>query len=107
MNNITEKTEIEKRIKSILYKLNHSNEKYIYLADYIICSEDWFIKVDYDGISGQYIEKDPRAIEEFNAIKNYLEKKIANNSNYDTIVETDLTGNINYITPKKLVLRKD
>ena len=102
MNNITEKTEIEKRIKSILYKLNHSNEKYMYLADYVICSEDWFIKVDYDGISGQYIEKDPRAIEEFNAIKNYLEQKLANERNYDTIGD-----NLNSITPKKLVLRKD
>lgn len=108
MNNITEKIEVEKRIKSIQYKLNQSNEEYMYFAHYIICSEDWFLKVDYDGISGQYIEKDPRAIEEFNAIKNYLEQKFANKRIYEVnIDETNLTGNLNSIAPKKLVLKKE
>ena len=103
MNNITEKTEVEKRIKSIQYRLNQSNEEYIFFASYIICSEDWFLKVDYDGISGQYIEKDPRAIEEFNAIKNYLEQKFINKRIY----EVNLDDNLNSIAPKKLVLKKN
>ena len=33
-------------------------------------------KIDYEEISGQCLEKDPRAIEEFNAIKNHLESKL-------------------------------
>ena len=107
MNNITEKTEIEKRIKSIQYRLNQSNEEYSYYAKYIICSEDWFLKVDYDGVSGKYIEKDPRAIEEFNAVKNYLEQKFANKKIYEVdLDESDLTGNgLSFISPKKLVLQ--
>lgn len=109
MNNITEKAEIEKRIKSIQYRLNQSNEEYSYYAKYIICSEDWFLKVDYDGVSGKYIEKDPRAIEEFNAVKNYLEQKFANKRIYEVnLDESDLSSNgLNSIAPKKLVLRKE
>lgn len=108
MNNITEKTEVEKRIKSIKYRLNQTNEEYMYFAHYIICSEDWFLKVDYDDISGQCIEKDPRAIEEFNAVKNYLEQKFANKRFYEVdLDQSNLTDNLNSIIPKKLVLRKE
>lgn len=106
MTNITKKTEIEKRVKAIQYRLNQSNEEYIYYyAKYIICSEDWFLKVDYDGISGKCIEKDPRAIEEFNAIKNHLEQKFANKRIYEVnLDDSDLTSTgLNSITPKKRI----
>lgn len=108
MNNTTEKAEVEKRMKSIQYKINQSNVDHLYYAKCIICSEDWFLKVDYDGIFGEYLEKDSRAIEEFNTVKSYLEQKFADEKAYEVKVnDSDLNSNIlNSITPKKLVLQK-
>ena len=50
----------------VMLEENTFNEKYL----------DAYTKIDYEEISGQCLEKDPRAIEEFNAIKNHLESKL-------------------------------
>lgn len=110
MNNVTEKADVEKRIKSIQYRLHQSDNEYIYFLGtrYIVCSEDWFLTVGYDGINGEYIDKDPRTLAEFNAAKKYLEEKFANKRFYEVDLDTsDFSGNgFQTITPKNLVLRK-
>ena len=102
-----EKLEVEKRVKSILYRLNKRSDEYMKWSHYIICSEDWVIKVDYDGISGEYIDKDPRAKEEFNAVKNYLEQKLVNKQLYEVFIdENELTDNcLSKDKTKKLIYK--
>lgn len=81
-NDISIKNEVEKRIKFINYQLNIS-EEHFWFSRYIICSEDWYLIVNYEGVNGQCLEKDPRAIEEFNAIKNHLESNLQDKKLYE------------------------
>lgn len=104
MNDIETKNEVEKRVKSIAYKLNIS-EEHLYFANYIVCSEDWYLKVSYDEIKGYYLTKDVRALEEFNHVKTYLETKFRDKKIYEVeLDESDLNNEFNPVKSKKLVL---
>lgn len=106
MEDADSKGEIIDRIRSILYQLDMSNQfdSILYFSSYIICSEDWFLKVSYDGISGECLMKDPRAIEEYNTVKKYLETKFSNQSYGSSSISTD---DLNIIIPKQLVKREN
>ena len=96
--------DINKRVQAIHYKLNEPTNERLKYYRYIVCSEDWYLNLDWYGISGKCLEKDPRAIEEYNAVKTYLEKKFNDENiysiNYD---DDDLSGEgISSILPKKL-----
>lgn len=82
INDISIKNEVEKRVRAINYQLNIPEERFGF-PKYFICSEDWYLKVDYEGISGQCLEKDPRAVEEFNTIKNHLESSLQEKELYE------------------------
>lgn len=106
MKDIETKNEVEKRVKSILYQLNIS-EEHIYFANYIVCSEDWYLKVSYDGIEGYCLQKDIRALEEFNNVKVYLEKKFGEKRIYEVdMEESDLSNGFDHVKSKKLILEK-
>jgi len=107
MQDIETKNEIEKRIKSITYQLNIS-EEYLYFSKYIICNEDWYLKVDYDGIKGHFLPKDIRAIEEFNTIKSYLEEKFDDKKLHEiNLQESNIKNGFDHIKSKKLVLKNN
>lgn len=100
------KIEVEKRVKSIAYKLNISEENF-YFANYIVCSEDWYLKVSYDGIQGHCLQKDVRAIEEFNNVKNYLETKFQTKRVYEVdLKESEINKELDSVKSKKLILEK-
>lgn len=83
--NMTDKNlrqEIDNRLKSILHKLNKNTDRVLSFAKYIVCSEDWFLKLDWDGITGECLDKDPRAKEEFNAVKSHLEREFEKKDYY-------------------------
>lgn len=108
INNPEIKYEIMNRINSINYIIN-KQEDYIWLGNYTICSEDWYIKVHYKEIYGQCLQKDPRAIEEYNTIMQYLKTYLENNSVYNIssnefISEED---GINSLKSKQLILKKN
>lgn len=105
MNDDKLKKAADTRVKSILYKLEENTEN-TFITRYIACSEDWFIKFDGFGIKGKCLDKDPRAIEEYNAVMTYLEKRINVENIYSTNWDdTDLSGEgVSAIIPKKLIL---
>ncbi len=108
VDDISIKNEVEKRIKSINYQLNMPEEQF-WFSRYIICSEDWYLKVGYAGVIGKYLEKDPRAIEEFNAIKNHLESNLQGKKLYK-IEMSDLAlddGGFDSAKSKRIVLKRD
>ena len=106
MKDIEIKNEVEKRVKSISYQHNIS-EEHLYFASYIVCSEDWYLKVGYDGIKGYCLQKDVRALEEFNNVKTYLETKFGGKRIYEVdMEESDLNNGFDHIKSKKLVLEK-
>lgn len=107
INDISIKNEVEKRIKSINYQLNIPEEKFLF-SKYIICSEDWYINVGYEGVIGECLEKDPRAIEEFNSIKNHLESNLQGKKLYE-IEMSDLAlddSGFNSAKSRQLVLKR-
>lgn len=108
INDISIKSEVEKRVNSINYQLNMPKDHFWFLRS-IICNEDWYLKIDYEEISGQCLEKDPRAIEEFNAIKNHLESKLHEKDLFEFEI-SDLDLNDRKFASAKsnqLVLRKN
>lgn len=74
--NLNDKDEAENRVKSIKYRLNEPEVEYEPYSYYTICNEDWYLKVCFNGVQGKYLDADPRAEEEFNIVKEYLEGKI-------------------------------
>ncbi|MDE6141233.1 MAG: hypothetical protein K2G03_01380 [Bacilli bacterium] len=106
IKNNPHKQEIDNRIKSILYKLHKDTQIITPYTKYIVCSEDWFIKYDWNGISGECLDKDPRATEEYNVVKSYLKKRFSkDDSYYIDFEDTDLTGEgVTALIPKKLLL---
>lgn len=88
---------VEQRVKSIMY--NNNSKLNFYLSHFIICSEDWYLKIDFDYVYGECLTKDPRAIIEYKAVKKYLEEKIANETIYSSELNKD---EINSLIPKKL-----
>lgn len=106
MKDIEVKNEVEKRVKSISYQHNIPEED-LYLTNYIVCSEDWYLKVDYYGINGCCLQRDIRALEEFNNVKIYLETKFSGKSIYEVdIEELGLNNAFDNIKSKKIVLEK-
>ncbi len=84
-HNVTDKANKEKidnRINSINYKLNINNNFSTNYATYIVCSEDWYLILNWQGITGRYLDKDPRAKKEFETVKSYLIQKFSSNYYY-------------------------
>lgn len=99
--------EVKKRVNSINYQLGIDNYK-LFWATYYICSEDWYLKVDFRGVDGYCLDKDPRALEEFNSVKKRLEEYINNKDTDGPISINDLLSNKDYNSAKyqQLVLKK-
>lgn len=71
------KQEVISRINSINYQKNAKEYNDIDFSPLIICNEDWYLSVDYPkDITGTYLPKDPRAKQEFDLAKAYLESKL-------------------------------
>jgi len=77
----------------------------LYFSSHIICSEDWFLRVSYNGVQDECLLKDPRAIDEYNAVKNYLETKFSDYGYYQQgFDDEDITiDNISPILPMQLI----
>lgn len=106
MKDLEVKNEVKKRVNSITYQHDMSEED-LYFNSYIVCSEDWYLKVDYYGIKGYCLQKDIRALEEFNNVKIYLEAKFGGKRIYEVdIKESGLNNGFDHIKSKKLILEK-
>lgn len=83
--------EINNRIACVDYILKKENiNRY---AIYTVCSEDWYLTVSYYGIDGEYLSTDPRAREEYEAVKAYLENRFLNTPLYNMqLTEAEING---------------
>lgn len=97
---------ITQRMKSISFTKNQEMKMYTYISHTMIVSEDWYIGIDFNRITGKCLDKDPRAIMEYETIKTYLESKIKEDDDYsleqdvETIKESIIA--IDNIVQKKL-----
>ncbi len=93
----------EQRMKSIIYNIDKNNKKYPHLPRYLVCSEDWFLGIDFNSIYGECLPKDPRAIIEYNAVKTYFEEKMKENENINIVNDSAFSKEqIDSLIAKKL-----
>lgn len=98
-SNLTEKDEADNRIKAIKYRLNKP-ESYYGFYGYKICSEDWYMTVDYFDNKCEIIDNDPRARQEAEIISDYLSSKFDKIKHRNRILDEE---DVKEITkPKKL-----
>ena len=86
-NRFDEKDEdFESRLKSILFQKGkfdeHLYQHFNWQYRGIICSEDWYMGIGYNGLEGECLDKDWRAQIEFDATKEYLESIILGKDSY-------------------------
>lgn len=84
------KKEIVNRINSINYQKNTKEYYDIDFFPLTICNEDWYLLVHPTNIIGKYLPKDPRAKQEFDLAKTYLQEELESNFLFN-IKPTDIT----------------
>lgn len=99
--------EVQKRVKAINYKIGY-DDPYPESYGRIICSEDWYLRVSYGGyITGQCLDKDYRAKEEFEAVKKYLEAKFESDKFYHVNVDFSEVKSTCEEVGKRKVLKRE